>query len=511
MFGTFVTTKGLCTAEELKIALKVAQFRKEKLGRLLVELGYFGKETLDQVLIEYLNPVAPWPYHEMLTKKRRFELDGKIQPLLTKHQVIGLERKPHALIVLATAFTDEVIRQLESLFQLEIQLFTVSHDIFRLLACNSEDAILAKSDIILSAELSSEKKLNESNPYAELIASCLQEAMEKKASDIHFEPFDSEYLIRFRIHGVLQEWKRLTPEHAEPLTNTLKWILNLDLAIAAKPQDARATLESLRVDLRVNSLPLANRGEKIVVRIQYQEQKFTLSGLGLDPTQIDVLLRAIQKRDGLIVISGPTGSGKTTTLYALLEEMDRLGKNISTLENPVEKRLTRVNQANISTSQDFTDFQRALMRQDPDVILLGEIRDEETAELSMKLASTGHLVLSTVHANGAREVIDRLMNLGLDLFSIKTNLRLSVAQRLLRTICPHCSLPEGPYRYFTKKGCHYCQRGVVGRIAIIEYLERAQIENLGNGEIQMVTTLKEECEKLAQKGIIDGSEVESIS
>ena len=183
-----------------------------------------------------------------------------------------------------------------------------------------------------------------------------------------------------------------------------------------------------------------------------------------------------------------------------------MGKNISTLENPVEKSLERIVQSNVASKEDFNDFQRALMRQDPDVILLGEIRDPETADLSMKLSSTGHLVLSTVHANGAREVVDRLLNLGVDKFSIETNLRLSVAQRLVRRLCTHCRIEKSIGYSANTRGCSHCSKGISGRIAIIEYLERSDLD-----ATKPPTTLFLECKGLAEQGVIDVDELHSFT
>ena len=254
--------------------------------------------------------------------------------------------------------------------------------------------------------------------------------------------------------------------------------------------------------------------------------------LGLSEDSYSKILDTAYKRDGLILISGPTGSGKTTTLYSLLCKMDKYGKNISTLENPVEKKLDRINQANITDYNSFSDFQRALMRQDPDIILVGEVRDKESAELCLKLSATGHLVLSTIHANGAVEVVERLKNLGIDEFSIKSNLRLSIAQRLLRKLCPSCRKRaddtllhklsnefEGidfDYSLLSvtnPKGCERCQHGVVGRVAVIEYLEKEDVKKFlqNQSNFSLDRTLKQASLKLAEQGLIDLNEVIQIS
>ncbi|MFK7824487.1 MAG: GspE/PulE family protein [Oligoflexales bacterium] len=504
-FAEFVHSKHHCTKEQLRTILKIYQYRKEKVGRLMVELGYINQQTLDSLLIQFIKPECNKSFKELETEKSKVPLT--LQEQLNPFNVIAIDLTTRRLTLVADHFSDVTIQSVEAFFELEVTLLRVKGSVFRLLQGENHDDKKQKSNIVLAGDLTCDQRISEENPYTQLIHQCFIAACKLKASDIHFEPFADKFLIRFRTHGALQDWKVIEAEHTEPITNKLKWILNLDLAIISKPQDARACFKSMAIDVRANSMPTAGGSEKIVLRIQYQEQKLSLQDIGLSKDKIEMLKCNILKREGLIIISGPTGSGKTTTLYALLEEMDRLGKNISTLENPVEKSLERITQSNVETKEDFNDFQKALMRQDPDIILLGEIRDEETADLSMKLASTGHLVLSTVHANGAREVVDRLLNLGVDEFTIKTNLRLSVAQRLVRRICPKCriKLENGLFRA-NPDGCVQCTGGITGRIAIIEYLEKSDL-----GDKRMPTTLKDECIALAQKGVIDESEIEAIT
>lgn len=505
-FGEYLQQQGLCSPDHISAALAVMQFRKQKLGRVLVELGFLQVQTLDSALMKFLNPNTALSYGEL--KARRDQVPLKIrEPIERRHpEVLVIDTSESQLTLSCSWFSDQLLAQIEEETGLDVKPILIRKHIFQLLEGKELEDKKPQSNIIVTGDLSCDQKLLEEHPHTRLIRQCLEEACQQKASDVHFEPFGDCFLIRFRVHGVLSDWKSVLPDHTEPLVNKLKWVLNLDLAIASKPQDSRAHFESLAADMRVNSMPTASGAEKIVIRIQYQEQKLSLADIGLDQTKIDILRRNIGKREGLIVISGPTGSGKTTTLYALLEEMDRLGKNISTLENPVEKSLERINQSNVASKEDFYEFQRALMRQDPDVILLGEIRDPETADLSMKLASTGHLVLSTVHANGAREVVDRLLNLGVDEFTVKNNLRLSVAQRLLRRLCPNCKTdnPDGTSST-NKTGCEQCKGGVIGRLAIIEYLERSDLE-----KSTPPTTLEKECENLVKKGVVDVSELLSM-
>lgn len=514
MFGEFLLRKGLVTQDELNQALNVSKFRKMKLGRLLVELGFITRKQLDSALIDYLQPFNSEKYQELKEKIDAVVMTPEQEKFVASMDVILCSLSSERVEGLVRQFSDELAQRLELYFSRAVFLRVTDPYLLDILVTGTSKRETKKTVLTVSRDLNDDQKIAENDPYARILKNCFESAKSLGASDIHFEPYDLDYLIRFRIHGQLSDWKRLSSDHTLPLTSKLKWIINMDLGIIGKPQDSRATLHSLGIDMRGSSMPVTSGGEKVVIRLQYQEKTLNIRKLGIRESKLQVLLESITKSEGLILISGPTGSGKTTTLYALLEEMDRLGKNISTLENPVEKQLARVNQANILDSKDFANFQRALMRQDPDVILLGEIRDTETAELSLKLASTGHLVLSSIHANGAVQVIDRLTNLGADRFSIKTNLRLSVAQRLLRLICPECSEPAasdlvskvqvvGNYRVSSPTGCKHCHQGVTGRIAVIEHLARDEIIKLGVEDLRVTDSLAFECLELAKEGRID--------
>ena len=514
MFGEFLVEKGIVGRDELNRALGVSKFRKVKLGRLMVELGFINRQQLDSALIDYLQPFNGEKYQDLKEKVDAVALTPEQGKFLASVDVVLCGLTQERVEGLVRQFSDELVQRLELFFRRPAYLRVAEPYLLDILVVGTTKRETKEAALTVSRDLNDDQKIAENDPYARILKNCFESAKSLGASDIHFEPYDLDYLIRFRVHGHLSDWKRLSSDHTLPLTSKLKWIINMDLGIIGKPQDSRATLHSLGIDIRGSSMPVTSGGEKIVIRLQYQEKTLNIRQLGIRESKLKVLLESITKSEGLILISGPTGSGKTTTLYALLEEMDRLGKNISTLENPVEKQLARVNQANISDYKDFANFQRALMRQDPDVILLGEIRDSETAELSLKLASTGHLVLSTIHANGAVQVIDRLTNLGADRFSIKTNLRLSVAQRLLRLICPECSEPAtsellsrvektGNYRVSSFSGCKHCHQGVTGRVAVIEHLARDEIVKLGVEDLVVTDSLAFECLELAKEGRID--------
>ncbi len=521
LFGEYAQNQGQISAEQLERALAVMRFHKQKIGRLMVSLGFFSQGNLDYLLYSYLKPVCDLRYEEILALRSEAVFPQNDSDFLAKLGLVGIKNNDDEIVVLGNRFSDETLQILEARFARKVCLQVIENKILTLLLSKNHGHKDQSSQINVSLALTDDEKLVDSGPFAQLIKDCLEKAIVAKASDIHFEPYEQQFFIRFRIYGHLSDHKVLAGSYSEPITAKLKWLLNMDLATVCEPQDSRATFRALGVDVRASSMPTIAGSEKIVLRLQYQNQRFNIRELGLPPEKVDVLLNAVQKSDGLVLISGPTGSGKTTTLYALLEEMDRLGKNISTLENPVEKKLDRINQARLSDHRDFDDFQRALMRQDPDVILLGEIRDAETADLSMKLASTGHLVLSTIHANGALEVIDRLTNLGVDRYTIQTNLRLSVAQRLVRLLCSHCSLPmsdrqlskaalAGNFRMLNPLGCNRCFRGVTGRASVIEFIERGDLAKSSSPDFKIVDNLAFEYLKLAKEGRIDAHEALSI-
>lgn len=384
--------------------------------------------------------------------------------------------------------------------------------------------------IALETRLDDDDKLYEENPFSQLICSCISYAKQKDASDIHFEPYMNEFLIRVRILGQLVDWNILDHHYAAPVISKLKWILNMDLAVVGAPQDSRASFTSLKLDVRASSMPVLGGKEKIVLRLQNQDHNYNFEHLGLESRVKEALLENATKKEGLILISGPTGSGKTTTMYSLLNLMDKRGKNISTLENPIEKNLPRINQAHLNDYKSFGDFQRALMRQDPDIILIGEIRDEESASMCIKMSMTGHLVLSTIHANGAIEVVERLKKLGIDELSIVSNLRMSAAQRLVQLICPKCS-GDAPSRLIKSlqnelkkfgdvhrlkiknpRGCENCYSGVVGRKVILEFLKRNQIKEivLGAKSSKGFLSLRSEALALAARGQVDINEAISF-
>ena len=548
MFGHSLISKRLITPDQLEEALTLQKFKKDKLGRLLVELGYLKESSLNRALKDYIKPNASAKVMDLIqlkkSSRRVKKLSQEEESFLQSHQLELIKWERNEVVLISCDYKDSVIKKAEKMFGRSVIPQIVKPKIFSLLnmeRLKKESPSSCPHEIIVSKPLSDEQKLEADNPYSQLIRESIDEALKREASDIHYEPFDSHYVIRFRIHGVLFDWKVLNKSHTEALTAQLKSIVNMELDVMDQPQDSRTSFDKRQVDIRASSFPVVGKTEKIVLRIQKKNKTFSLEKLGLPEKSYNRLLSAIQKQDGLILISGPTGSGKTTTLYSLLGQMDKYGKNISTIENPVEKKLDRINQANISDNKSLSDLESAIMRQDPDTILVGEIRDEKSAKLCMRLSSTGHLVLSTIHANGAVEVIERLKNLGIDGFSIKSSLRLSVAQRLVKKVCPYCSKKANDklinqvfreinqnthlkmylkkiafheFKTIHHKGCSKCQYGIIGRMAVVEYLEKNEIRSfVENTQIKDTPSLiprislEREYLRLAFLGIIDIKEM----
>jgi type IV pilus assembly protein PilB len=343
-------------------------------------------------------------------------------------------------------------------------------------------------------EQGNESDLNiDDAPIVRYINKILVQAIRGGASDIHFEPYEKVYRVRFRQDGLLNEIATPPVNIAARLAARLKVMARMDIAERRVPQDGRTKLKISRnreIDFRVNTLPTLY-GEKIVLRILDASTAFVgIDSLGLEPEQKATFLSLIQKPYGMILVTGPTGSGKTVTLYTALDILNRTEVNISTVEDPVEIQVIGINQVNMNlrTGLTFAQALRAFLRQDPDVIMVGEIRDLETAEIAVKAAQTGHMMLSTLHTNDAPQSLTRLANMGIPAYNIASSVLLIMAQRLARRLCPHCKEPEELPRevlleegfgaedieagleIFRAVGCHRCTNGYRGRVGIFQIM-----------------------------------------
>lgn len=359
-----------------------------------------------------------------------------------------------------------------------------------------EDVTLDGLDVDTSSprdnDLDSDK---DDAPIVRYVNKVLLDAIKRGASDIHFEPYEKSYRVRFRIDGILNEATHPPATLATRLAARLKVMSQMDISERRVPQDGRIKLRITKnkaIDFRVNTLPTLY-GEKVVLRILDSSQaKLGIDSLGYEEDQKEAYLRTLQQSQGMILVTGPTGSGKTVSLYTGLGILNTSVRNISTAEDPVEINMDGINQVQINNRTGFTfaEALRAFLRQDPDVIMVGEIRDLETAEIAIKAAQTGHMVLSTVHTNSAPETLTRLLNMGVPAFNVATSVSLIIAQRLGRRLCIHCKTPyqnipgnilreEGfeeagiplkDLKLFHPVGCKQCTNGYKGRTGIYEVL-----------------------------------------
>lgn len=352
---------------------------------------------------------------------------------------------------------------------------------------------------------------NES-PIIQLVNQILLTAVKSEASDIHIDPTDIEFKIRYRIDGVLGTERTLPKVILPKLISRIKVMSHMDITDTRTPQDGRikTVIEGRPIDLRISTLPTI-RGEKAVMRVlDLSRDNKGLDRLGLSDNDRTIFEKLIHRPNGIVLVSGPTGSGKTTTLYASLDQLNADDVNIITVEDPVEIELEGINQVNVNPEIDFTfaNALRSILRQDPNIIMVGEIRDSETAEIAVKASLTGHLVLSTIHTNSSVKTITRLVDMGIDSFLVASSLSGVVAQRLVRVVCPHCATESKPTKseqeVFDRNnikvdkikrpvGCEICNnKGYKGRHAIFEILD------VNESIVRMVSNEAKEYEILEQ-------------
>jgi type II secretory ATPase GspE/PulE/Tfp pilus assembly ATPase PilB-like protein len=336
------------------------------------------------------------------------------------------------------------------------------------------------------------------------------------SSDIHFEPYETHFRVRFRIDGVLSNIEDLPFAQKEELISRIKIMADLDIAEKRRPQDGKIAFnfDGRDIDIRVSILP-TQFGEKVVLRLLDREQiKWDISSLGMDDKEAEILRKYIHLPYGMIIVTGPTGSGKTTTLYSALSEINTGETNITTIEDPIEYNLNGINQTHIRDNIGFTfaNALRSILRQDPDIIMVGEMRDNETADISIRSALTGHLVFSTLHTNDALSSIIRLLNMGIEPYLIASSVKLVIAQRLVRLNCPLCrteyipdpktlsalGLQDYNKSFIKGTGCEQCRHtGYLGRTGIFELMPVT--ERLGNLIMERRSSIE-----IKQQAISDG-------
>lgn len=499
--GELLQSKGLLTGEQVEEALATQKRTGRKLGRTLVELGHVSED----VLIELLCTQLRIPKIDL----RSHALDAEVVKQLPetharRFRAIPIEENESGYLVAMSDPTDivamdELTRQLGRVVRpagvTETQLLAALDAIYR------QSEKVQKLAVALDEELSDHdvdlatlsREVDETDaPVVRLLQHLFEQAIHLGASDIHIEPDDKLLRIRQRIDGVLHEEVMKETRVGPALVLRLKLMAQLDISEKRLPQDGRFQLrvDGRSIDVRLSTMPIQH-GESVVLRILDQGQTFGLADIGMPEATLARFRELIHRPHGMVLVTGPTGSGKTTTLYAALRELNHPGTKIITVEDPVEYRLPRVAQVQVRPKIDLTFGRvlRAALRQDPDVLMVGEIRDQETAEIALRAAMTGHLVLATLHTNDAVATAPRLIDMGAEGYLVATSLLGIVAQRLVRRICEECSEPApldvhekaavtklaGPkwaeQTFSRGRGCTRCnETGYRGRVGVYEML-----------------------------------------
>jgi len=503
--GELLVRGGLVTREQLNEALEKEKSNGSHLVQELVRLGFTTEDQLTQFLAKQFGIEKV----ELANTEILDSVFNLIPPdLIQKHQIIPLRLVGSTLTVAMPDPTDLIaINEIKFITGyavkvalaspseikklLEKRFGSVSYDeVLKKFGGNEMEVIRDEEDVSLQ-EL--QAATNEA-PVVTLVNAVLADAAKRGASDIHIEPYEKIFRIRFRVDGVLHEIMTPPPKLKNALISRLKVMSNLDIAERRLTQDGRIKLKmggGQELDIRVSVLPTLF-GEKIVMRLLDKANlQLDMAKLGFDPQALKNFKEAIYKPYGMILITGPTGSGKSTTLYSALSELNKPDVNVSTAEDPVEYNLMGINQVQVrdDIGLNFAACLRSFLRQDPDIIMVGEMRDLETAQIGVKAALTGHLVLSTLHTNDAPSTIDRLINMGLEPFLLTSSTNLIVAQRLVRKICLSCKAPVevsaealinigidpaevgAGFPTFRGKGCPTCgETGYKGRIALYEVM-----------------------------------------
>ncbi|HJX74258.1 MAG TPA: type IV-A pilus assembly ATPase PilB [Candidatus Deferrimicrobiaceae bacterium] len=510
--GEMLLKGNLITQEQLLTALDTQKRTRERIGSLLVKAGAIKEPELLSFLGRQFNiPVVELSKYEINPEVVRLLPEDMVQ----KNLALPINRVGAKLIVAVadpsnmaildaigfkTGYSVELVLASEREITAAINKFFDQSLEFKDIISELDDELeVVREEEVDVSEI--ERGVDDA-PVVKLVNFVLTDAIKRRASDIHIEPYEKEFRVRYRIDGVLYEVMRPPLKMRNAICSRLKILASLDIAERRLPQDGRIKLKvgkGKEMDFRVSVLPTIF-GEKTVLRLLDKSSlQLDMSKLGFEPDQLRDFMEAIHRPYGMVLVTGPTGSGKTTTLYSALTDLNKTTDNISTCEDPVEYNFAGINQVQVKEEigLTFAGSLRSFLRQDPDIIMVGEIRDYETAEIAVKAALTGHLVLSTLHTNDAPGTVSRLLNMGIEPFLVSTSLNLVLAQRLARRVCTHCSeemkIPPKALsdagmkpdrlkhaRLLRGKGCDECNTtGFRGRVALYEAMPvREEIKDL---------------------------------
>jgi MSHA biogenesis protein MshE len=500
--GDLLLEKKLITQEQLMQALAEQKRAGKKIGRAITDLGFVSEDQLLKILSEFFN----YPYVDLSRFRINAELIQRLpETQARRYRCLLLADEPQGYLVGMADPTDlmviddlqrilkkpvmpafireqEMLSILDSVYRRQEQMASIAGEL---------EGELQSSDFDINA-MAMTSDTSEA-PVVRLLQSLFEDAVQVKASDVHIEPEENQLRIRLRVDGELQEQVMKEKRVASALVSRLKIMSGLDISEKRLPQDGRFNIRvrNRNIDVRLSTMPV-QFGESVVMRLLDQSGGIlSMATLGMPPALQKRFEYLISRPHGLILVTGPTGSGKTTTLYAALTQLNQPEKKIITAEDPIEYRLPRINQVQLNpkVGLEFPTVLRAALRQDPDIVLVGEMRDQITAEIGLRAAMTGHMVLSTLHTNDAASAPARLLDMGIDHYLVSSSLRAVIAQRLIKKLCPHCSqnhelepqerawlhsMGEGAdsHQYIEGRGCHHCHNtGYQGRIGIYELLE----------------------------------------
>ena len=489
LFGQLLIKAGKINEDQLSEVLQDQNNSNEYLGNLLIQKGYLNEIDRNQILSAQLKVPQ--------INLRNYSIDLDALQLISEKIIREFKVLPLFELqgILNVALTDPLdpapinaIREVTGLKVEPIIVTTLDLE-------NAIDLHYGMSNFVTSYSESGSDQTNtdelfDESKVVELINRIIEQSQKYDASDIHIEPREKDIRIRFRIDGRLQEFQNLPLSISTALVSRLKIMANMDIAEARRPQDGRILFitDNDRLDLRISTYPTLH-GEKSVLRLlNISEAIHSLADLGFEPKPLELYNEMRIGGEGIILVSGPTGSGKTTTLYSTINKLETQDVNIVTIEDPIEYDLENINQAQVNTKSGvtFASALRAILRQDPDIVMVGEVRDEETVELAIRAALTGHLVFSTIHTNDAASGFTRLLNWDIEPFLITSTVKGILAQRLVRRICKSCKEPyeaeanelrkvgineSEPMTFYKGKGCLSCRNtGFSGRIGLYELL-----------------------------------------
>lgn len=548
--GNLLLDSGKITRAQLDAVLKEQKITGKRIGEILIEDKFVTEEDIIDTLEIQLG--IPRIFFETVNA----DYDAvKLIPesLASKYVLIPIGFNGNRIQVVMSdplnLFAQDDVK-IASGYEVE-PLIATKHEIKNAIEKYYSKQFVQKAAEELSKEQNSQGELEENEnsddlknaPAVRMIDTIISNAVKARASDIHMEPFEKYIKIRYRIDGELQEMFKSPIETLPALVTRVKILSNLDIAEKRLPQDGRilTKVDNKEVDLRVSILPTVY-GEKVVIRILSRDSYLLDKNmLGMKEDSLAKLERIIKSPYGIILVTGPTGSGKSTTLYAILKELNTVHKNIITIEDPVEYMMDGVNQVNVNIKAGLTFAAglRSILRQDPDVIMVGEIRDGETAEIAIRSAITGHLVLSSIHTNDAPSAIVRLVDMGIEPYLVASSISGVISQRLVRKICPYCAekytasekekrlldiYEEKELNLYRGKGCTYCSNsGYMARIGVYEIMEinrelRSSIMiNKSTDELRDLAikngmkTLKNSCIELVVSGITTIDELARIA